>query len=47
MVTTPGAWISDPTDCGLNPGERFVRFALVPSVEDTHKAAERIRRASW
>jgi len=29
------------------PGERFVRFALVPSEEDTRLAAERIRRARW
>ena len=47
VVTTPGAWISDPTESGLNPGERFVRFALVPSLEDTLSAAERIRRAKW
>ena len=47
VVTTPGAWISDPTESSLNPGERFVRFALVPSVDDTVKAAERIRRAKW
>jgi LL-diaminopimelate aminotransferase len=47
VVTTPGAWISDSTESGLNPGERFVRFALVPSLEDTLSAAERIRRAKW
>ena len=47
VVTTPGAWISDETDGGLNPGEGFVRFALVPSIEATEKAADRIRRADW
>ena len=47
VVTTPGAWISDATESGLNPGESFVRFALVPSLDDTMKAAERIRRAKW
>ncbi len=47
VVTTPGAWISNTTDSGLNPGEKFVRFALVPSVEDTEMVAERIRRAKW
>ena len=47
VVTTPGAWISQPTESGLKPGERLVRFALVPSVRDTREAAERIRRARW
>ena len=47
VVTTPGAWISNETDSGLNPGESFVRFALVPSVEDTERAAERIRAMRW
>jgi len=47
VVTTPGAWISQPTESGLNPGERFVRFALVPSVDDTLRAAERIARTDW
>ncbi|MDR4507571.1 MAG: aminotransferase class I/II-fold pyridoxal phosphate-dependent enzyme [Candidatus Brocadiaceae bacterium] len=42
IVTTPGAWISDETEAGLNPGEGYVRFALVPSIEDTRKAAGRI-----
>lgn len=44
LVTTPGAWISDVTDNGLNPGEGYVRFALVPSIEETQTAAERISR---
>jgi len=47
VVTTPGAWISEQTESGLNPGEGFVRFALVPSVADTEKAAERIAAAKW
>lgn len=47
VVTTPGAWISEQTESGINPGEGFVRFAFVPSIEDTLKAAERIRTASW
>jgi LL-diaminopimelate aminotransferase len=47
VVTTPGAWISNETHSGLNPGAGFVRFALVPGVEATEKAADRIRRASW
>lgn len=43
VVTTPGAWISDRTVDGLNPGEGYVRLALVPTVEQTKRAAERIR----
>lgn len=44
IVTTPGAWISDKTDSGLNPGEGYVRFALVPSIRDTREAARRIKK---
>jgi len=43
IVTTPGSWISDKTDDGINPGEGYVRFALVPSIDDTKKAASRIQ----
>ena len=42
VVTTPGSWIAEPTAEGENPGEGYVRFALVPSVQDTRLAAERI-----
>jgi LL-diaminopimelate aminotransferase len=42
VVTTPGSWISEPTADGENPGEGYVRFALVPTIEDTKKAAQRI-----
>jgi LL-diaminopimelate aminotransferase len=42
VVTTPGSWISERTAGGENPGEGYVRFALVPSIEDTRKAARRI-----
>lgn len=44
LVTTPGSWISDPLPDGSNPGEGYVRFALVPSLDDTRSAAERLRR---
>ena len=43
VVVTPGAWIST-TFNGLNPGNSYVRFALVPTIEETKKAAERIKR---
>jgi LL-diaminopimelate aminotransferase len=42
IVTTPGSWISLPTAEGVNVGDGYVRFALVPSIEDTRRAAERI-----
>jgi LL-diaminopimelate aminotransferase len=42
IVTTPGNWISEPTAQGENAGEGYVRFALVPTMEDTRLAAERI-----
>jgi LL-diaminopimelate aminotransferase len=44
IVTTPGAWLSDKTDSGLNPGEGYARFALVPTIEKTQEAAERLRK---
>lgn len=44
IVTTPGSWISDKTENGLNPGEGYVRFALVPSIKNTREAARRIKK---
>lgn len=43
IVATPGAWISDMTADGLNPGEGYVRFALVPGIKNTREAARRIK----
>lgn len=43
MVTTPGSWVSEETPDG-NPGEGYVRLALVPSVEECELSAERIRK---
>ncbi|MCB7129743.1 MAG: aminotransferase class I/II-fold pyridoxal phosphate-dependent enzyme [Candidatus Brocadiales bacterium] len=43
IVTTPGAWLSDPAESNKNPGEGFVRFALVPGIEQTKEAAEHLR----
>lgn len=46
IVVTPGSWISD--ECidangeTINPGEGYVRFALVPTLEQTKEAAERL-----
>ena len=47
VVTTPGTWLSQQTEDGTNPGEGFVRFALVPGIDDTRQAADRISRIQW
>ncbi|MFH0798610.1 MAG: aminotransferase class I/II-fold pyridoxal phosphate-dependent enzyme [Pseudomonadota bacterium] len=43
IVATPGSWVSEPA-AGINPGEGFVRLALVPALPQCRLAAERIRR---
>ena len=43
IVTTPGSWLSHEIN-NVNPGEGYVRFALVPSLKDCKVAAERIRK---
>jgi LL-diaminopimelate aminotransferase len=43
IVVTPGAWISDEDTNGFNPGNDYIRFALVPPLELVIEAAERIR----
>ncbi|WGK69525.1 aminotransferase class I/II-fold pyridoxal phosphate-dependent enzyme [Candidatus Haliotispira prima] len=43
IVVTPGAAISE-TVSGINPGQDFVRFALVPPLSDVQYAAECIRK---
>lgn len=41
IVTTPGQWISD--ECrSINPGEKFIRFALVPSINEVKIATKRL-----
>jgi LL-diaminopimelate aminotransferase len=42
IIVTPGELISDTVD-GFNPGENFIRFALVPTIEDIKEAAARIK----
>ena len=41
VVAMPGSWISEKVD-GINPGAGYLRFALVPSIDKTEEAAERI-----
>lgn len=42
IVVTPGEWISDSTESGVNPGKEYVRIALVPPVGKVQEAVERI-----
>ena len=42
IVVTPGAWIST-TFNGSNPGNNYIRFALVPTLQETKEAARRIQ----
>ncbi|MFH2027540.1 MAG: aminotransferase class I/II-fold pyridoxal phosphate-dependent enzyme [Nanoarchaeota archaeon] len=46
IVTTPGAWISNSID-GVNPGEGYVRFALVPTISECKEAAQRIKKLKF
>jgi LL-diaminopimelate aminotransferase len=43
VVCTPGPWISEECFDGTQPGAGHVRFALVPSLEDTERAADALR----
>lgn len=45
LVVTPGPALAVDMPDGSNAGEGFVRFALVPTVEDTKEAARRLIRA--
>ena len=47
VVVTPGTWLSSPQDDGVDPGEGYVRLALVPPLERCEEAARRISRAGW
>lgn len=42
IVTTPGSWLSEEAH-GVNPGEGYIRFALVPPMEKVEEAAERLK----
>jgi LL-diaminopimelate aminotransferase len=42
VVATPGSTIAETVADGSNPGEGYVRLALVPTVDDVRRAAERI-----
>lgn len=43
MVVTPGSLISDVCEGGVNPGFGYVRFALMPTMEEMREAARRLK----
>lgn len=47
LVVTPGSLISDECDGGINPGAGYVRFALMPTMEEMKEAAERLKTLSY
>lgn len=47
IVVTPGTWISDKTQDGIDPGENYVRFALVEPEDRVSAAAERLRKITF
>lgn len=42
IVVTPGSLISDECAGGINPGSGYVRFALMPTMEELHEATKRL-----
>lgn len=44
IVVTPGSLISDECEGHGNPGYGYVRFALIPTMEEIKEAAERLRK---
>jgi len=46
IVVTPGQWISDPTAEGFNPGEHYVRIALVPTLTEIEEACQRLKKST-
>ncbi len=44
IVVTPGSLISDECEGGINPGAGYVRFALMPTMEEMHEAAEKLKK---
>ncbi len=42
LVVTPGPWLAEPLPDGRNPGEGYVRFALVPPPDLVERAAAKI-----
>ena len=46
IVVTPGSLISDECEGGGNPGAGYVRFALMPTLEEVKEAVARLAKIS-
>ena len=46
IVVTPGEFLSQEVEGIGNPGKNYVRFALVPTLEEVKKAANKIASLS-
>lgn len=44
IVVTPGQWITENCANGKNPGNNYVRFALVPELTEVIEAANKIKK---
>ncbi len=44
IVCTPGEWITELDYEGFNPSTKFVRFALMPALENVQVAADKIKQ---
>jgi LL-diaminopimelate aminotransferase len=44
IVCTPGPWLAETCPGGVRPGDGYIRLSMVPSIEDTKRACERLRR---
>jgi LL-diaminopimelate aminotransferase len=47
IVATPGSFISSTCQDGINPGYGYLRFALVPTIEDVKFASEQILKMKF
>lgn len=47
IVVTPGSLIAEVCADGTNPGAGYVRFALMPTIEQMHEAAAKLSRLSF
>jgi len=44
VLATPGEWLAEPLEDGRNPGRDYIRFALVPPLDQVEKAARRLEK---
>ena len=44
IVVTPGSSLSDECEGGINPGYRYVRIALIPTMEEIEEAVIKLKK---